>query len=182
MHSHSEEAFRGIFLQHQSLDDSHHHVEVSERVRQQYALPEKKAVPPAGELHGAPCLVSAVEERTATLLSFDVTSVIQSLNQEIINTVKCTFKCLRDRQAVSQLGAEVGDQDQRFYGDRDGGGILEGNQVLDRHQRLQGNFKAPTAEAVSDPRSPQHDYEEAMPPSQTSHMRRRSLAANAMLW
>lgn len=109
-----KEAFSGVCLKHQSLNDLHHLLEMAETIQRRYTLPKKESVPSFRQLHGAPCPGGAVEERTAALFPLNVTSFIQPLDQGIINAVKC-LQSSSHRQAAAQLGAEVGDQDQRVY-------------------------------------------------------------------
>lgn len=62
-----KEAFSGVCLEHQSVDDARYLFTVAERI-QQYAPPEKVGVPSAGQLRGATRLGGAVEQCRATLL------------------------------------------------------------------------------------------------------------------
>lgn len=60
-----EEAFRGALLQHQSLRDSRHLLEVAKRDRQRHTPPEKKGVPSAGQLHSTLRPGGAAEEHNS---------------------------------------------------------------------------------------------------------------------
>lgn len=86
-----KEAFSGVCLKHQSLNDLHHLLEMAETIQRRYTLPKKESVPSFRQLHGAPCPGGAVEERTAALFPLNVTSFIQPLDQGIINAVKCAY-------------------------------------------------------------------------------------------